>query len=118
MCDVIDDVMFDTARRSRSTGDIDQILESSAVAPKLEPAYSEPPFYTLQKINKGYLRDLGHSDSFSDSELECDNSYQHNERKKRSRRSRTTNPNELSLAQKVLVYKRVMAFKESGSSDC
>lgn len=101
---------------------------NTCVAPKLEPAYTEPPFQFLQEANKLYMHTLelpeysgyGSSrdtnDNKSDSEVECDKrrtvsaKIKHSHLKKNRRNS---NPNELSLAQKMFVYKRVMAFKES-----
>lgn len=131
-------VMNDVTIQGRSTSetDLSSYLKSSEIAPKLDPAYSEPPFQFLQEANKMYMHALelkdyasssstaGSYDNKSDTEVECEKrrplSAKIKNRHLRKTR-RMSNPNELSLAQKLLVYKRVMAFKESCtqcSSDC
>ena len=131
--DVTNDViMFE---RSTSETDLNTYLKSSEVAPKLHPPYTEPPFQFLQEVNKMYTNSLeaqdivgkrstsGSNDNKSDTEVELDKrrtkSAKIKNRHLRKTR-RNSNPNELTLAQKVSVYKRVMAFKDScsRSSDC
>lgn len=126
------DVMNDVTKPTRSTSETDlaSYLLNEPVAPKLDPAYSEPPFQFLQEANKMYMNTInmsdfsrsssrGSNDNKSDTEVECGNrrtaSAKIKQRPSRKQR-RNTNPNELSLAQKLLVYKRVMAFKDSFNS--
>ena len=105
------------------------ILEHSInIAPKLEPAYTEPPFPKLQEVNKSYMHELdpnllcppAHSsyscyDNKSDSEAELESRREKTKVVRRGRKNRSVspNPNELTLAQKLFLHKQVMAFRDS-----
>ena len=109
------------------------ILEHSInIAPKLEPAYTEPPFPRLQEVNKSYMHELdptrlcppAHSsyhcyDNKSDSEAELESRRAKTKTVRRGRKYRSVspNPNELTLAQKLFLHKQVMAFRDSVADD-
>lgn len=99
-------------------------------ASKLSPAYDESPFPYLQEANKIYMPGLDipeinklHSthdfaDHMSDTEVETitwQRSVSASSRKRIRMPTRRDerNPNDLSLAQKLLIYKNVMAYKDS-----
>ena len=104
------------------------ILEHSiTIAPKLEPAYSEPPFPKLQEVNQTYMHldnthlcpptssSIGCYDNKSDTELELERRRSKSKPCRRRRRKCfiSPNPNELTLAQKLILHKQVMAYRES-----
>ena len=104
------------------------ILEHSiTIAPKLEPAYSEPPFPKLQEVNKTYMHydnthlcppthsSFGCYDNKSDTEAELEGRRPKSRPFRRRFRNGTVlpNPNELTLAQKLLLHKQVMAYRDS-----
>ena len=105
------------------------ILEHSInIAPKLEPAYTEPPFPKLQEANKSYMHALEHShlcppahssfgcyDNKSDTEAELGKRRQSSRplRRRLRKGSISPNPNELTLAQKLFLHKQVMAYRDS-----
>ena len=105
---------------------LDDALDNSLVAPKLKPAYDEPPFPFLQEANKMYIcketnrpnSSIGFHESKSDTEAEMElrRPCSGNSRTRARRKKKQANPNEISLAQKLFLYKKVMAYKESNQS--
>lgn len=98
------------------------------IASKLHPAYEEPPFQYLQEVNRIYMPALeiresqnlnsanGFRDNMSDTEADALRRPRSAGFRKQSRmhkRRGERNPNELSLAQKLFIYKNVMAFKDA-----
>lgn len=92
---------------------------------KLVPAYEESPFPYLQELNKSYNSGFNAAnssfstacdihDNKSDTEVELDiQNARHCRPRIRRRRRLTRNPNDISLAQKLIIYRNVMAYKES-----
>lgn len=116
--------------RSFCDNDLAYLDLQNPTTSKLSPAYDESPFPYLQEANKIYMPGLDipeinklHStndfaDYMSDTEVEtikrqCTMSANIRKRIRMHKRRREHNPNELSLAQKLLLYKNVMAYKDS-----
>ena len=113
----------------------DNVLIVLPATSKLEPAYKEPPFELMQSTSRLYTEEvrasssrssdtmsrpnssLGYNDNKSEPEAEMDLRRPSSscERRRTRNRKNLHNPNELSLAQKMFLYKNVMAYKES---DC